>query len=351
MRQPADMSHSDHELDALGPAAAIGGATGTLILDLAERLAAATGAERVVMAVAESVAQAAHAGFVEVTVERRRHAAASGAPRAARPLVGVYGARPSTDEEDRRVDIRDSEGSRLGEIRVASPRAGGFSDATIQTLEETAALVATVLATAAAEPDLTEFAEGAFMALAAALDSRAAFSEGRAARVAAMCDVIGRDLELDDGRLIVLRGAAAVYDSGNLITPDEVLNKSEPLDVGEILAVQQHVQRTLEILRRIELPSELDDVRVIAAQHHERVDGSGYPLGLRGDAILIESRILIVVDVLDAMMSERPYRPALPADHVMDHIRKGSDTLFDADVVASLDRNLPSILAMWEDAN
>jgi len=110
----------------------------------------------------------------------------------------------------------------------------------------------------------------------------------------------------------VLRAACAVYDCGNLCTPDTVLNKTEQLTPGEILAIQDHVHRTIQVLRRLELPQELEDVRSIAAQHHERFDGSGYPMGLRGEAILFEARILSAVDVMDAIMSERPHRESIP---------------------------------------
>lgn len=119
--------------------------------------------------------------------------------------------------------------------------------------------------------------------------------------------------------------------------------------VADSLAIQHHVQRTLEILRRIDLPPELDDVRVIAAQHHERSDGSGYPFGLRGGAIIREARILAVADVLDAMMSERSYRPPFPAAEALAHVQQGGGSLFDPTVVRAAERSWDELLRGWEE--
>lgn len=281
MSTHAPQSWSANNGSAPRPRAAASGSE-ALLRDLAERLAAVTGSERVAMAVAESVAHALDAAFVHVSVRRPIELTGSDGDERPQPLIGSHGTRPEYVESEMRETVYGIGDAPIGDIYVANKLTGEFTPADRASLTDSGQLVGTLLAFAAAEPDLSSQAQGAFLALAAALDAHDEFVEGRAARVAAICHLLADELDLAVDRRIVLRGAAAVYDCGTLVTPDVVLHKPGPLTVAEILAIQHHVQRTLEILRRIDLPPELDDVRVIAAQHHERFDGSGYPLGLRG---------------------------------------------------------------------
>ena len=337
------------ERDAVTRDGSVPGLSERLLSRLAGRLAAATGAERVVMAVADAVADLLDAAYVRIAVDRGADSPEDDEPEC-RPLLGTSGQRPEAPDDKLRALVIGPSEAAIGEIHVVSKHTGTFGRADAQNLVEIGRLVGTLLANAAAEPNLSAQAEGAFVALAAALDTHDEYMEGHAGRVAAICEVLGRDLGLDELRLILLRGASAVYDCGTLTTPDVLLHKPEPLTAGEILAIQHHVHRTLEILRRIQLPPELDDVRAIAAQHHERYDGTGYPLGLRGEAILLEARILAVADVMDAMMSERPHRPALPAAAVLAYIRQGRGRLFDPAVIDTLDLDIDRVLAVWETA-
>ena len=346
VRESPDSGGPDHGASGGGGLGA--GVSEPLLRCLAERLAAATGSDRVVAAVADAVAHVLDVAYVRITVDRGANGSDGEEPEY-RPLMGTSGQRPDSLDGELRAVVTGPDETAIGEIYVANKRTGDFAPADAESLEETGCLVGALLATAAAEPDLTSQAEGAFVALAAALDAHDDYIEGHPGRVAAICEVLGRDLGLDEHRLLVLRGASAVYDCGNLVTPDLLLLKSEPLTAGEILAIQHHVHRTLEILRRIQLPPELDDVRVVAAQHHERHNGTGYPLGLRGEAILLEARILAVADVMDAMMSERPHRPALPAVAVLEYVRRGRGRLFDPAVVDALERSLERVLAVWEE--
>ena len=312
-----------------------------LLRYLAERLASGAGSERVIAAVAQTVAHILDAGYVRIAVKR-------GGEGGAEQLIGTSGEVPGLVNGELRANVVGPDRQPIGEIYAANKRRGAFSAADANDLQETGELVGALLATAANEPDLASQAEGAFVALAAVLDAHDEYATGRVQRVAGICELVGRDLGLDSHRLIVMRGAAAVYDCGNLVTSDLLLHKPGPLTAGEILAIQDHVQRTVEILRRIDLPVQLEDVRLIAAQHHERFDGSGYPLGVRGEAILPEARVLAVVDVLCAMMSERPHRPPLPAAEVLAHLRRCRGTLFDPSVVDALERNRQQVLAIWE---
>ena len=215
----------------------VAGATGDRLLrDLAERLAAATSSERVVVSVAESISRSFNVAYAHVSVERGAAGAepdAGNHSRPSRPLVGSAGVSPESVTGERTATVVGPDGESIGKIWIVNRRDRDLGPDDQAELDATGRLVGALLGTAAAEPDLSSQAEGAFIALAAALDTHDDYIEGRAARVGAICSVLAEELGLDPGRLLVLRGAAAVYDCGNLTTPDLLLHKPEPLTAGE----------------------------------------------------------------------------------------------------------------------
>jgi HD-GYP domain-containing protein (c-di-GMP phosphodiesterase class II) len=128
----------------------------------------------------------------------------------------------------------------------------------------------------------------------------------------------------------VLVLAGLVHDIGKLGIPAEILNKPCQLSFMESRLVQMHSEVGYDILKKISLPWPLAD---IVHQHHERLDGTGYPRGLMGDDILLEARIIAVADVFEAMQSHRPHRAALTLEQACEELRRGSGTKFDPDVV------------------
>jgi HD-GYP domain-containing protein (c-di-GMP phosphodiesterase class II) len=114
--------------------------------------------------------------------------------------------------------------------------------------------------------------------------------------------------------------------------PSEILTKPGRLNDAEFSLIKQHPDMGYEILKEIEYPWPIAET---VRQHHERLDGSGYPLGLQGDEILLESRILSVADNIEAMASHRPYRAGLGIERALNEIEKNNDTHFDADVVGA----------------
>ncbi len=124
--------------------------------------------------------------------------------------------------------------------------------------------------------------------------------------------------------------AGQLHDIGKISVPSDILNKPGRLSEGEMIVIKGHSQISYDILKNIEFPW---PVARIAYQHHERLDGSGYPLGLKGRDILLEAKILSVADVVEAMASHRPYRPALGIDAALDEISKNKGKLYDPDVV------------------
>ncbi len=154
-------------------------------------------------------------------------------------------------------------------------------------------------------------------------------------RVTRLADAIAAEMGLDEQRREGLTFAGEVHDIGKVGVPAEILTKPGKLTEMEYALVRQHAERGYEVLAAIAFQW---PVAEMVRQHHERLDGSGYPRGLKGDEIMLEARILAVADVVEAMSSHRPYRPALGMDDALAEVRAGAGTLFDADVVAACER-------------
>lgn len=172
-------------------------------------------------------------------------------------------------------------------------------------------------------------------AVATMVELRDPYTAGHMQRVGA----IGRDIAVALGwpeercRLVELAGA--VHDIGKIAVPVELLTKPTKLRPIEMDLVEVHVERGFEILAGISFPLPIADV---VYQHHERLDGSGYPRGLRDDGILAEARVLAAADVLESMAAHRPYRPALGVDAALAELRLGAGTRYDTEVVDTLER-------------
>jgi putative nucleotidyltransferase with HDIG domain len=167
-------------------------------------------------------------------------------------------------------------------------------------------------------------------ALAAAAEVRDPYTAGHQKRVTELAVAIAEKLGLPSERIDGLQVAGLMHDIGKLAIPSELLSKPSKLTGTERALIQEHPKVAHEILQGIEFPW---PVASIVFQHHERLDGSGYPLGLRGDDTLLESRILAVADVVEAMASHRPYRPALGVEAALEEIRGGKGKRYDAQAV------------------
>ncbi len=156
------------------------------------------------------------------------------------------------------------------------------------------------------------------------------FAVNGGVRVAALASAIAKHMGFDAERCTRLSTAAQLHDIGHLLIPQALLLRPTALEPGEQALMRTHVDRGVQLLEGLELGS---DVLNTIAQHHERLDGSGYPKRLRGDEILMESRILAVADVVEAMCSNRAYRPARGLDAALNEIKSGGGKLYDAEVV------------------
>lgn len=162
------------------------------------------------------------------------------------------------------------------------------------------------------------------------VQKRDPITAGHQARVWKLACAIGRQMDLGKTQVDVIGLAALLHDFGKVFIPANILNKPGKLTDAEYTAVKNHAEAVFQILNTIDLFCPIAD---IVHQHHERMDGSGYPLGLKGEDILIEARIIAVADVVEAMLSDRPYRPALGVEAAMKEIAAGRGKLYDAHAV------------------
>lgn len=149
-------------------------------------------------------------------------------------------------------------------------------------------------------------------------------------RVGIIAGEIGRIMRLSEGKIEGLIESGNLHDIGKFRVPLDILNKPGKLSSAEFEMVKQHAQDGYEVLKGISFPWPVAEV---ALQHHERIDGSGYPQGLKGDEIIPEARILAVADVVEAMASHRPYRPKLGIDKALEEIEQGRGVKYDPEVV------------------
>lgn len=166
--------------------------------------------------------------------------------------------------------------------------------------------------------------------IAMTLEKRDPYTAGHQQRVAGLAAAIGTEMGLSEAEVEGIRLGGYIHDIGKVSAPAEILNRPGRLSEIEFALIKSHVQVGYEIIKAIEFPW---PVSKMILQHHERLDGSGYPHGLKGDEIILEARIIAVADVVESMTSHRPYRPALGLDVALDEIRRGRGTLFDSEAV------------------
>ena len=174
--------------------------------------------------------------------------------------------------------------------------------------------------------------EDAVKALAATSEKRDPYTAGHQQRVAQLAAAMGEQLSMAKDSVEGIRVSATLHDLGKIYVPAEILSKPARLTSMEMGIMKTHSEVGYDILKNIQFPWPVAD---IVLQHHERMDGSGYPQGLGGADILPEARVLAVADVVEAMSSHRPYRPALGLSLALEEIETGRGRLYDPDAVDS----------------
>jgi putative nucleotidyltransferase with HDIG domain len=161
-------------------------------------------------------------------------------------------------------------------------------------------------------------------------EMRDVYTAGHQRKVALLSCAIAREMKLPEDVIYNISVGALIHDIGKINIPTDILNKPGKISNLEYQILQSHVKYSYDIVKVIDFPHKVIEM---IQQHHERLDGSGYPQGLIGDQIILESRILAVADVVEAMSSHRPYRPSLGLDVALEEISKNKGIKFDSDVV------------------
>jgi putative nucleotidyltransferase with HDIG domain len=167
-------------------------------------------------------------------------------------------------------------------------------------------------------------------AIADIAETRDPYTAGHQRATAQLAVAIAREMYLDDATCQTIHLAASIHDIGKMAIPAEILARPGRLSDVEMQLVRSHCQAGRDMLANISFPWPLADIVV---QHHERLDGSGYPAGLAGDQIRLEARVIAVADVVDAISSHRPYRPSRGPGVAIQELRQGTGTLYDTAVV------------------
>jgi putative nucleotidyltransferase with HDIG domain len=173
--------------------------------------------------------------------------------------------------------------------------------------------------------------------LSRAIELRDPYTDGHQKRVALLATAIAKEMGMPDDTITGIRLGSLVHDVGKIRVPSEILSCPRKLSKTEMDIIKTHLEAGYEILEGATFPW---PVSRMVIEHHERINGSGYPKGLKGDEICMEARIIAVADVVEAMTSFRPYRAALGIDAAVEEIRKGRGTLYDPQVVDSCIRAL-----------
>lgn len=171
---------------------------------------------------------------------------------------------------------------------------------------------------------------GTIQAISTTIEMRDPYTAGHQRRVAILAEAIAREMMLPEAQIEGIKFAAEIHDIGKIYVPAEILSKPTKLTELEYTIIKTHPQAGYEILKNIEFPW---PIAQIVLQHHERINGSGYPNALKNGEILLEAKILAVADVVEAMSSHRPYRPSFGIDRALEEIKSNQGILYEPDVV------------------
>ncbi|HHT9135354.1 MAG TPA: HD domain-containing phosphohydrolase [Candidatus Avalokitesvara rifleensis] len=173
--------------------------------------------------------------------------------------------------------------------------------------------------------------KGIIQSISALVEIRDPYTAGHSQRVVQLADAVAKEMGLSEEQIEGIRVAGIIHDIGKITVPAEILSKPGRLSEIEFSIIKTHPQAGYAVIKGLEFPW---PVAQTVLQHHEKLDGSGYPTGLSGDKILLEARILAVADVVESISSHRPYRPALGIDKALEEISKNKGILlYDARVV------------------
>jgi HD-GYP domain-containing protein (c-di-GMP phosphodiesterase class II) len=234
--------------------------------------------------------------------------------------------------------MRDSKGEVLGVFQVLNKLDGVFQEEDKELLEAVAAFSAIAIENARLYAELKKTFHSFIETLAATIDARHHLTAGHSHRVARYTVGIAREMGLPKKEIEILRVAAFLHDYGKIGIPDSILAKPGKLTEEEYAQMKRHPALTKEILSKIYLSDDYKGIPGLASTHHERLDGSGYPFGLRDGDIPVGGRIMAVADVFDAITSKRDYREGMRYREALELLRKNVGRHFDPGVFEAFER-------------
>lgn len=173
--------------------------------------------------------------------------------------------------------------------------------------------------------------QGIITLLSSVVEARDPYTAGHQRKVGNLSAAIASEMNLDTNIVEFIRIIGYIHDIGKIVIPTEILSKPGKLNSLEMQMIRNHSLNGYEMLSLVDLPGFIGEA---IYQHHERYDGSGYPRGLKGDSIIIEAQIIMVADVVEAMMSHRPYRPSLGLEAALIEIKENSGILYNPEIVS-----------------
>jgi len=218
----------------------------------------------------------------------------------------------------------------IGILNAKRTRMGSSNEKEIERLKIFASMAAVGIENARLHEGLRKTLEDTIRVVGLTTEMRDPYTARHQERVTELACAIAREMSIPEGQIEGIHAAGLMHDIGKISIPAEILTKPAKLTDLEFGLIKTHPQVAYDILKGIEFPWPVAD---IVLQHHEWLDGSGYPNGLKGDEIMLEARILTVADVVEAMSSHRPYRPARGLDKALEEIKENAGKLYDPKIV------------------
>jgi HD-GYP domain-containing protein (c-di-GMP phosphodiesterase class II) len=245
--------------------------------------------------------------------------------------------------------MKGNEGRVIGVFQVVNKKGGSpFTASDEDTLASLGASAAVAVENAQLIAEQKRLWQSLIETLAATVDARDQQTAGHSQRVTQYAAVIGAELGWNGKDLEKLQAAALLHDYGKIAVRDQFLQKPGKLDDAEFAYMKAHAEKTGEFLAHLVFPTDMREVPMIAAQHHERMDGKGYPKGLAADRIHIGARVIAAADVFDALTAPRYYKPAYPIEKTLEIMDGMSGAHLDPRVMAAVHSALPKLEAKIE---
>jgi putative nucleotidyltransferase with HDIG domain len=240
--------------------------------------------------------------------------------------------------------MKGNEGRVIGVFQVVNKKGSGpFTRVDEETLASLGASAAVAIENATLIAEQKRLWQSLIETLAITVDARDQQTAGHSQRVTRYAVVIGKSLGWAGKDLEKLQAAALLHDYGKIAVRDQFLQKPGKLDEAEFAYMKAHAEKTAEFLARLVFPLDMREVPMIASQHHERMDGKGYPKGLNADRIHIGARIVAAADVFDALTAPRYYKPAYPIGKTMELMKGMAGDHLDPRVMDAVRRALPEL--------